>query len=354
MATDGGIGTYLQGVLPRIAGSRPNWTFTLLGDRAEMRALGWSSLSNAHLRDCHAPIFSVTEQIEVPMRCPSDASIYWAPYYNIPLLLRGPRLVLTIHDVCHLALPELMGGRLHSRYARWLLSAARRRAERVLYDSEFTQREAARLLGENGSNGTVAYLAADDDWTRARELTPTRPLAEPYFLYVGNIKRHKNVPLLLRAFGRVASELPHRLVLVGRREGLRADPGVAEQVVRLGDRVRLIGEVSKEVVRSYVAHAEALVTVSLYEGFGLPPLEAMAAGCPCIVSRTGSLPEICGDAALYCDPQDEGSVAAQLLAVAGDAALRGEMIARGRMQAGRFSWDRAAATVVEELDRALA
>jgi glycosyltransferase involved in cell wall biosynthesis len=223
----------------------------------------------------------------------------------------------------------------------------------VLYDSEFTRSEASRLLGANGANGTVAHLAADDDWTRAREAAPSRPLAEPYFLYVGNIKRHKNVPLLLRAFGRVTDRIPHKLVLIGRHEGLRADPSVAEEIARLGARAIFVGEVSKPLVQRYVAHAEALVTASLYEGFGLPPLEAMAAGCPCIVSRAGSLPEICGDAALYCDPTDEASVATQLLALAGDASLRETLIARGRAQAKLFSWDKAAAIIAEELDRAL-
>jgi glycosyltransferase involved in cell wall biosynthesis len=356
MATDGGIGTYLQGILPRIAASRPAWTFTLLGDPAEMRALGWDQLPNVRLSECHAPIFSVQEQLALPRCCPRDADLYWAPHYNIPLLMRGRPFVVTIHDVCHLALPELMGGALRSGYARWLLKAARGRARRVLFDSEFTRRETVRLLGagENGIKGTVAHLAADEEWTHAREQAPTRPLPEKYFLYVGNIKRHKNVPLLLRAFGNVRDRIPHRLVLIGRREGLRVDPGVAAEAARLGERVLFLGEVSKGLVRRYVAHAEALVTASLYEGFGLPPLEAMAAGCPCIVSSAGSLPEVCGDAALYCDPSDESSVSARLLEIATAPHVREQLIARGRRRAAQFSWQASAATTAAALEGALA
>ena len=355
MATDGGIGTYLQALLPRIAALRPDWRFTLLGDPAEMIELGWTRLPNVQLRKCRARIFTVTEQLEVPLRCPQDADLFWAPHYNIPVLMRGRPFVVTIHDVCHLALPELMGGAVRRGYARWLLSTARRRARRVLFDSEFTRRETTRLLGNGGENlkGRVVHLATDADWSRARDLSPNRPLSEPYFVYVGNVKRHKNVPLLLRAFGRVLDRIPHRLVLIGRREGLRADPRVAREVERLGDRVMLAGELEKDRVRQFVAHAVALVTTSLYEGFGLPPLEAMAAGCPCIVSNAGSLPEICGDAALYCDPRDEESVASQLCRIAWEPALRATLIERGHRRAKEFDWDLSAKQIADELERAL-
>ena len=353
MATDGGIGTYLQGVIPLMATSRPQWTFTLLGDRSEMRALGWEALENARLLDCHAPIFSMKEQIEVPLRCPRDADLFWSPYYNIPLFLSGRPLVVTIHDVCHIALPELMGGPARRAYAKWLLGEAHRRARRVLFDSEFTRREAGRLLGNHATKTTVVHLAVDDDWSRARDEFPRPPIPQPYFVYVGNLKRHKNIPLLLRAFARIRDRIPHRLVLIGRRHGLRADPAIPVELSRLGDRVIVAGEVTRASVRQYVAHAEALVTTSLYEGFGLPPLEAMAAGCPCIVSSAGSLPEVCGDAALYCDPHDESSVADRLLEVAQDSALRAGLIARGRARAAQFNWNRSVAATVEALEGAL-
>ena len=353
MATDGGIGTYLQALIPRIAALRPDWRLTLLGDVAKMQSLGWGALGNTRLEPCGAAIFSVQEQVELARRFPHDANLYWAPHYNVPVLGSNRPMVVTIHDLCHLALPDLMGGRLRQRYARWLLTSAVRRARAVIFDSDFTRREAHRLLARAHESESVVHLAVEDDWANSGPRAPRPPVSEPYFLYVGNIKRHKNLPLLLRAFARVKDRLPHRLVLIGRQQGLRADPAVFDEIARLGNRVIALGEATPETVRQYVTHATALVTVSLYEGFGLPPLEAMAAGCPCVVSTAGSLPEVCGDAALYCDPRDEASIAGRLLEVT-NGLDRAALIERGRQRARAFSWDRSAGATVDILERALA
>lgn len=341
MAFDGGIGTYLQQLVPRIAARRRHWQFVMMGDESRMRGLGWSGHDNLALLQSSAPIFSLREQVELPFRIAGRADLYWAPNYCVPVLAPVP-MVVTIHDVNHIAMPEFMGSPLRRVYARWMISNALERAERVLFDSEFTRAEARRLLAPRSVDGTVVHLGVDARWERARELAPERPLPEPYLLYVGNVKRHKNVPFLLRAFGRIATRVPHRLLLVGRTEGLRADPGVARALAALRDRAQLLGEVAPDAVLRYVAHADALVTASLYEGFGLPALEAMAAGCPCVVSRAGSLPEICGDAALYADPYDEKSFADRLLEIVECPDVRTTLAARGRERAARFSWDRAA------------
>jgi glycosyltransferase involved in cell wall biosynthesis len=358
MAGDGGIGTYLQALLPRIAKLRPQWSFSVLGNVDRMRQLGWGggALPNVTLLSREARIFSLREQIEMPLRGPHAADLFWAPNYNVPLLLRQP-LVVTIHDVNHLALPELMGGRLRRSYSRLMFASAVRRARGILFDSEFTRDEIGRVLGVGGgrtdvARGVVVHLAADNDWARAKELAPTRPLAEPYLLYIGNVKRHKNVPFLLRAFARVRDRIPHHLVLIGRTEGIRTDAETARALSSAGGRVHVMGEVSVATVRQHVAHADALVTASRYEGFGLPALEAMAAGCPCLVSAAGSLPEVCGDAALYGDPNDEEAFASRIFLIASDADLRARLAACGRARAARFSWDRAAQATLNVLEQA--
>ena len=354
MATDGGIGTYLQNLVPRIASTRPRWFFTVLGNPADLHALGWHAHPNVTIRPQQSRIFSVGEQARLPLDTPRGATLFWAPNYNVPALLPHLPLVVTIHDVNHVALAELMGSALRRAYARWMMRRTLRVAQRVLFDTEFTRREAERLFGAAAARGSVVHLAVSEDWKSARDASPRRPMPEPYFVYVGNVKPHKNVPLLLRAFGRLADSLPHRLVLIGRRDGLRADPAVARELERLGERALYLGEVNRRTVQQYVVHAEALVTASLYEGFGLPPLEAMAAGCPCVVSRAGSLPEVCGDAALYCDPRDEASVAEMMRRVVTDDALRAELVARGQARVREFSWDRAAAETAAVLDGAIA
>lgn len=354
MAVDGGIGTYLQQLLPRICALRPAWRFSVLGDERRMRSLGWDAIPNVELGHSSAPIFSAREQIELPWRISSDADLYWAPNYDVPVLSRVPTVV-TVHDVNHVALPELLGGLVRRAYARWLLETAVRRARRILFDSEFTLRDATRLLGSAmRSRGEVVHLGVDDSWYGARERMPERPVPGPYMLYVGNVKRHKNVPFLLRAFQRVSEHIPHRLLLIGRTEGLRADPEIASAMAPLGDRASLLGELDPDQVRRHVAHADALVTASMYEGFGLPALEAMAAGTPCLVSSAGSLPEICGDAALYGDPRDEAAFAERLVKIATLGSARDGMIQRGIERARQFTWEHSARRTADVLEQALA
>ena len=352
MAVSGGIGTYLQNLLPRVVAARPGWSFTLLGDPHAMRSLGWSSLPNVQMQRCASSYYTLAEQVELPLRCPTSVDVFWAPHYNIPLLLRH-RIVVTVHDVCHLALPETTGGWLKQSYARVMFSQVGRRAATILFDSEVSRGELGRFAAARGRTA-VAPLGVDESWFCARTSAPERPLADPYLVYVGNWKRHKNIPALLRAFNRVLDRIPHRLVLIGRSEGLNADPAIDRELSALGERVLTTGEISAPALRRWVAHAAALVTASLYEGFGLPPLEAMAAGCPCLVSEAGSLPEVCGDAALYCDPRDESGVASRIVEVATDAELRNRLIASGRARARDFTWERCATATLAELDRAVA
>ena len=351
MIHDGGIGTYLRNVVPRVARARPQWRWTALGDHGELERARWTSIAGMTAVHCDTPVLGAREQLELPPRIPADANVLWAPHYNVPMLALRPRLVVTIHDVAHVARPDVFGLG-PAAYARVLLWYVRARASRVIFDTEFSRAEMGRLIGDVGARGAVAHLAADDAWSASRAVAA--PMDGPYFIYLGNLKLHKNVPLLLRAFRRVCDRIPHRLVLMGRRERVRVDPLVAREIAALGDRVVDVGETTPDVAYGYVANATALVTASLYEGFGLPPLEAMAAGCPCVVSRAGSLPEVCGDAALYCDPTDESDVAAAMLRVATDRALRDDLIARGRARAHAFSWDRCADITAGAIDLALA
>jgi glycosyltransferase involved in cell wall biosynthesis len=143
--------------------------------------------------------------------------------------------------------------------------------------------------------------------------------------------------------------------MLGKNEGfLSGDADARAAAERLAPRVQLLGAVPQELLQRYVSHAEAVVQPSLYEGFGLPPLEAMAAGCPAIVSRAASLPEVCGDAALYFDPLDSGSIAEAVLQLLHQPELRATLRRRGLERARQFTWDRSAAAVLTVLERLLA
>jgi glycosyltransferase involved in cell wall biosynthesis len=351
MVRHSGIGTYLRHLVPRLVAARPHWRFTILGPAEELSALGWAVWRNATLVDCRAPIYSVREQLVLPRLVPSDVQLFWTPHYVIPLLL-GRRMLVTVQDVFHLAMPHLVGGVVRRAYAHVMFGAVRRRASRVLFTSEFTRGEFTRLAGAPTAGSDVVPLGVDACWGAIERVARDAP---PYVLYAGNVKPHKNVAALVRAFLAMADVVPHELVIVGRTEGMRtADQEVAKLAARSSGRVRVVGEVSDASLLRWMAGADAFAFPSLYEGFGLPPLEAMAAGVPCLVSRSASLPEVCGDAALYCDAHDDRDIAARLVEVLTDEPLRDRLRERGKERAAKFPWDRCAQGTLRVIERTLA
>jgi glycosyltransferase involved in cell wall biosynthesis len=351
MAGDSGIGTYISNLLPRIAELRPDWRMTMLGERERIESLPWPAGAKVEIRDCTARIYTAREQIELVAKCPRNVDLFWSPNYNIPLAYTGP-LFVTIHDVAHLALPEIAPGVAKQLYARTMFGAVRRRARAIVCDTAFSRDEFLRLVGAPRAGITVVHLGVDESWQRASSLE--RPHARPYVVYVGNVKPHKNLGVLVRAFASLADSIAHDLVIVGRREGLRgADHTVEREAEALGDRVWFTGEVPFARLQAYVGHASALVTTSLYEGFGFPPLEAMAAGCPAVVSRIPTHQEVCGAAVEYCDPRDSVDVARGITRVIRDEALRSTLRASGRRRVAQLTWERCAEATLEVVESAL-
>lgn len=349
MATDAGIGTYLQQLIPRIAAARPEWRLTALGDPERLRSLGWETLRNLTIVNCAARFYTLAEQFDVPRATPRDSDVLFVPHYNIPMFGSAP-LVVTVHDVCHIAVKDSTPGGAARLYARTMFNRVRQSASAVIFPSEFSRVEMERVVGVPNGRTFVTPLGVDTAWWSAAK-SNGNGRDVPYVVTVASHKRHKNLPALLRAFARIMDRIPHRLLLIGRASGLNADPDIARAAARLGDRVKILGEVGAAELRGLVAGADALATASLYEGFGLPPLEAMAAGVPCLVSRAGSFPEVCGDAALYCDPRDETSISDALVRITTDARLRDEMRARGAERARRFDWSRCAESTAAALEQ---
>jgi glycosyltransferase involved in cell wall biosynthesis len=336
MAWASGIGTYIRNLVPQVARLAQSWRFTLIVDRDSMRSLDWAT-PNA-LRQASAGIYSIAEQIEIPTIVPADADLYWATHYNFPLLTRKP-LVVTIHDMAHLRLPEFTNSNVKHAYARFMFTMARRRAAGLLFVSQFTRNEFESLVGSSNGTSAVVHNGVAPEWfAPTADESRDPPLAQPYFLYVGNIKPHKNVLTLLAAFEEVSRSIDVRLVLAGRSENLRTGDSSVLSKVAAVPKASFLGELENATLRRYVRNAAALIVPSTYEGFGLPALEAMAAGCPAIVSRAASLPEICGDAALYFDHQNPAELAKRMLEIARDPAIRNDLIARGRAHARQFDW----------------
>jgi glycosyltransferase involved in cell wall biosynthesis len=350
MLDTAGIGTYLSELLPRVIARMPDVRFSVLGEVPTLESHLESHLESyghVELRAWRTPIHTIREQLDATNVIPSDTNLYWSPHFNIPLAWRGA-LAVTVHDVAALVLPDMSLAR--RAYARLMFPAVRRRASVVLFDSEFTRREFHARVGEP-RRSVSSLLGVDDRWF---ELASTNRAGSPYLLFVGNVKSHKNLARLLEAFERVSSRIPHRLLLVGRLEGMRTvDRDIQARTARLGDRVVLTGYAEPAQLERYLAQCDALVLPSLYEGFGLPPLEALACGRPVAVSRAASLPEVCGPEAEYFDPLDVASIASALERVATRPSDSPRDIERRQAWARRFSWDTCAEATVAELRRAL-
>jgi glycosyltransferase involved in cell wall biosynthesis len=340
----GGVGTYIRQLVPRVAAALGPNSISLIGDSKELKTFPWSR-EPFHIIDCKAPIYSIREQVELPVKIPKETTLFWSPHYNHPLLYRG-RLLVTVHDTFHLAMPEFVSGWHRRIYASVMFRAVRKKADGILCVSKFGKEQLQMFCPQGRQSITVVYNGVDRDW-RGSSARPS-PHPQPYFLFVGNVKPHKNLRRLLDAFALVNMNSCD-LVIIGRQEGfITGDPEIVRHASRMKQRVHFLGEIDHEDerLRHYYAGAEALVLPSLYESFGLPALEAMALGCPVIVSKIGGLPEVCGDAALYVNPYDVSDIAAQIERILTDRALRDRLKQMGMARAEQFDWDRTATFTV--------
>lgn len=267
---------------------------------------------------------------------------------HLLLPLRSAPTVLTVHDLIFRHLPAH-----HKRLNRWYLNLAMplycRRASHVITISEHTKRDLVAAYGLAPGKITVVHEAASTSFRpqSSEAISTARSrygLPERYLLFVGTVEPRKNLGRLLSAFETIRSKgLADGLVIVGQR-GWLYDAFFAQlEESPARDGVILPGYVPDEDLPALYGGALALVFPSVYEGFGLPVLEAMGCGVPVATSNTSSLPEIGGDAARYFDPLDVASISATLCRLLGDAELQDEMRTRGLARAAAFSWERAAA-----------
>ena len=251
-------------------------------------------------------------------------------------------LVVTMHDLAPLLVAGIMPSPLKRAVYRTLNARAVRVADRLVTDSAFSLTQIERVFPRAAGRITSIPLAADDFSGGPHEpLAP--PLAglatSPYLLSMGSTRPHKNLPTLLRAFEHLAPSHPGlRLLLVGAdAPGYVAEhlPGAPDSV---RERVVFTGHVADGELRTLMAGAAAFAFPSRFEGFGLPPLEAMALGAPVVVARAASLPEVVGDAALLVEPGDPDALAAALERILGDAALLDRLVSAGLARATEFTW----------------
>lgn len=330
MIDSGGIGTILKKLIPSLSASP--FRTTLL-----------TTASQKVGKICKAPIYSIREQFSLPYSIPR-CDLFWSPHYNIPLLpIRAKKRAVTIHDAYHLAFSHCLHFQ-EKLYARMMFQQAVFRSDLVFTVSLFSQKELCKYLSIPPSKIRVIYPGIDfDRFSREMPQNAIRKkysLPSSFFLFVGNVKPHKNLRLILEAYKHFSIEIP--LVVVGKIKGL-----LTPDLSILNSQCLHLEDVSDEELPAFYQMATALIFPSLYEGFGFPPLEAMAAGCPAIVSNRASIPEACGEAAYFIDPENFEELATAMIRIASDTSLREKFKQKGKIQARKFSWDRMAKEYVK-------
>ncbi len=284
--------------------------------------------------------------------------VLFVPAHVIPLL--HPRAsVVTVHDLGYLYYPESHRA-WDRRYLDWSTRWSARQAAAVLVDSAATGRDLARAYGIPPARIHVVHLGWDehlhrvDDPVLVAETRARYRLGERYLLYVGTLQPRKNLERVVEAFARLAAQpalSDIQLVLAGKKGWLY--DALFAQVSRLGldHRVLFPGYVPDEHLPALLSGATAFVYPSLYEGFGIPVLEAGACGVPVITSNTSSLPEVAGDAAILVDPHNVDEIAEAMYRIITDDALRAELARRGRENVKRFSWEKCARETLAVLEQ---
>lgn len=274
------------------------------------------------------------------------------------LLVDKPPQVVVAHDLTALRYPDAFN-KLHVMQTRWIFPRVLKTARKVIAVSEHTKRDLVELFKlkpetieviPEGFDPTVFAPASEEECARVARLYG---LPSNYLLYTGTFSRHKNLPLALRALSLVKEDRELALVLVG-RQGARAAKELEELSKRLGvyDRVRHLGYVPREDLPGLMSGCTAFVYPSLYEGFGLAPLEAMACGAPVLAANVASLPEVVGDAGVLLPPDSPGAWADALSGLLRPS-QRQPLKERSLARAARFSWDDAARQVLEVLRAAV-
>lgn len=302
------------------------------------------------------------EQVGFPRACREvGADVVHVPYWGGPLQAPAP-LVVTVHDLTTLLVPEYRRP-LKARLYNALVSASARGADHILTDSFSSKLDIMDQLQIPEERITAVYLAAGSQYVPGKNdlmemaIHKKYDLPDFYVLYLGGYELHKNVTTLLLAYTYVAQSLgeEYPLILAGRKpqEPSAIYPDYDAYIKRLGleKSVRWIGYVDEEDKPVLYRRAEAFVFPSRYEGFGLPPLEALACGTPVITTDSSSLPEVVGNAAFAVDADDAREMAGAIIAALIQENLAAELRAKGPQQAAKFSWQKTATETLLIYDR---
>lgn len=344
-----GIGTYIQHLM------NEGIYDVAIGDKETIRKFD----PYVNVIQYTSEIYGLKGQFAFPIkqlkRCKVD--IVHFPHYNVPLTYKG-KYVVTVHDLTHIVLPEAMNNLFKTFYAKLLLKNAICNAQHVFTVSNNSKQDILSYFPIDDSHISITYDAVDGDFrvVQQNEIEYlydkfSIPKNKKLLLYVGNQKAHKNLNRLLEALSQIKDE-NILLLLVGKAfddTNLR----YVEKKMGIQQRVIHTGSVNKKELIDLYNLADLFVFPSLYEGFGIPPLEAMACGTAVVSSNASSLPEVVGDAAVLFNPKDVDDIKRCIISVLYDQKLQSTLIAKGSKQYKKFNWESTIKEVKEEITKVL-
>ena len=346
---DYGIGTYVRNVVRHLARLDRETTYLLFCNPADESTLRDLAENFVPVVDA-ASGYGLREHVSIPLKLRRlGADLLHSPHYVRPLLCTVPSVV-TIHECIHLLFPQYLPNRMAFRYARFVMGNAIRKSALVFTVSEASRADILRFYPATDPhkvhvvpNAIDAELLEDPGPEETERVRERYQIRGRFVLFAGNVKPHKNLERLIRAFARVRGQEGNedlRLVLLGDDVGRYASLRRTADEAGVRQDVRFFGFVPHQTLAALYRMATVFAFPSLYEGFGLPPLEAMACGTPVVTSRISSLPEVVGDGALLVDPYSEEEIAVGITRVLDDEDLRRRLIERGLERAASFSWKR--------------
>ena len=355
-----GVGIVTDEVMKRMARSHPDDQFDYYFDRKyDSRFVHGSNVTPHSFHPVTRLPILIRYWLDHPVRkdvLKQKADIFFSPDGFIPLGMSIPKVSM-VHDVAYLRYPEHLQPRIRAFYKKWM-GRYLAYTDHIITVSEFSKREIIAGYNIPADKISVVYNGITDAYKPVSEAQKKKTKdrytnGRPYFVYLGAIHPRKNILTLVKAFEQFKSSHPsdHQLVLAGRASWHTEEVFKTITESKWKDSIHLPGYVATTEATSLVASAEAMIYPSLYEGFGLPLVEAMACGVPVICSNVSSLPEVAGNAALLFDPMDAAQLAHHMEKISSDDGLRKEMITFGAERSKYFSWDKAASQVYEILGR---
>lgn len=338
MINASGIGTYIKALLPAISQTFETTVLTNDVDLSAHRAADFKIPFNA-------PIYSLSEQAKYFGLPRTD--IFFSPHYNVPVFpVKAKARVCTIHDVYHLAYYQQLSY-AQKAYAKLVINRAVKLSDQIITVSEFSKNEIVKYTGCTPEKIAVIHNGVKQAATNYpyEEVRVKYNLPHKYLLYVGNVKPHKNLKVFLAAYMLLDKSIidEYKIVIAGKKDGFITADNDLFKFIENNDKIKsniiFTGYVDNEHMDTLYAAASLLVFPSLYEGFGLPPLEAMLNKCPVISSNAASLQEVCGDAVLYFKPNDEEELAFKIKHLIENQSLRQKLTDNGVHHIKNFTWE---------------